>query len=1153
MKKHIYLLIFLFIPTLASAQDAGIMPVDISGSPVGFLGMAQDKYGYIWLADNGAGLYKFDGKNTINYRSEPANPNSLSSDRIENIVIDSESILWLAHFDAGLDRFDPETETFTHYVHDEGDTTSLCSNGTRDIIEDLDGNIWVGTDKGLDKLDKTTGKFIHHISNDPDAAILRKEHIRKLYMDRSGVIWIGTGSVFLTEETTGGLFSLNPRTGDINLYRQTDKENSLIDNRVRALFEDSRGVFWVGTAGDGLHTMDRDHGTFTRHAYDVRNPEKLSRPATKNIFSFGVDHITFIDEDNQGNIWIGTFGNGINRYNPNTGIARHYGPDETGRFKTDNPSYWDFMKTNDGLLWFVSFSSVNSKLSKIDIVPRKLKFNEQDSISAFSQGSDGKLYLGKPDGVKVLEHGILKYVFKTSDYKSGNRHPVREISLDSAGNIWAGTEGAGLFYYNKTTREVKNYRHETGNQNTLSDDYVGSILVQKNGEIFIGTSAGLDILNPVNNVFEHFELKNANFNEWSQEFRKSVAVDGHKRIWVGGRGGIFRLDRNKGSFVKYYLGLGAVTIMDLYVDTEGRVWASTINHGLRRYSSEDDMFESILDKTGYLGKYTPVRSITQDLNKDIWIATYRRGLIKYNPENKQGTRFGDDLIPVYDQYNLGDLFVLLNGEILCGGNNGYIQFDPASFILPDSLVRKPFIEKLFIGEEVLSSGNDEQRYLSFRTESKIDLSYNQNDVSFDIGYIDFENNKPNQSIYYQLENFDKEWREGLSGQRVTYYRLPPGPYTFHVKAQDVYGNWGEKKLLIHIAPPWYKTLWAYLMYGIVFIAGVLLVDRYQRKRLLEKARAEAREKELAQAREIEKAYTELKNTQVQLIHSEKMASLGELTAGIAHEIQNPLNFVNNFSEVSTELLDEMDGEIEKGDLEEVKHIVADIKLNLEKINHHGKRASSIVKGMLEHSRSSDGKKEMTDINALTDEYLRLAYHGLRAKDKSFNARLKTDFDPSVGKISVIPQDLGRVLLNLITNAFYAVTESAEAERETAVAGSKIGPREHGPMEEDSYNPTVVVATRRVDTPLGARGEYGIKDQSIEIRVKDNGPGIPPDILDKIFQPFFTTKPTGQGTGLGLSMSYDIVTKGHEGELLVDTSEGEGTTFTILLPVGKDGI
>ena len=271
---------------------------------------------------------------------------------------------------------------------------------------------------------------------------------------------------------------------------------------------------------------------------------------------------------------------------------------------------------------------------------------------------------------------------------------------------------------------------------------------------------------------------------------------------------------------------------------------------------------------------------------------------------------------------------------------------------------------------------------------------------------------------------------------------------------------------------------------------------------------------------IEKAYTDLKSTQQQLVQSEKMASLGELTAGIAHEIQNPLNFVNNFSEVSNELIDEMKQELANGNQQLATEIADDIKKNLEKINHHGKRADAIVKGMLQHSRSSSGQKEPTDINALCDEYLKLSYHGLRAKDKSFNSSMipiaiGTDFEANIGNINIIPQDIGRVLLNLYNNAFYAVSEKKK-------------------QQQENYIPTVSVSTKKVG-------------DKITISVIDNGNGISQKIVDKIFQPFFTTKPTGQGTGLGLSLSYDIV-KAHGGELKVETKEGAGSAFTINLPV-----
>jgi signal transduction histidine kinase len=253
-----------------------------------------------------------------------------------------------------------------------------------------------------------------------------------------------------------------------------------------------------------------------------------------------------------------------------------------------------------------------------------------------------------------------------------------------------------------------------------------------------------------------------------------------------------------------------------------------------------------------------------------------------------------------------------------------------------------------------------------------------------------------------------------------------------------------------------------------------------------------------------------------------MASLGELTAGIAHEIQNPLNFVNNFSDVNTELIDELNQEADKGNIEEIRAIAKDIRDNEQKINHHGKRADTIVKGMLQHSRSSSSVKEATDINALVDEYLRLTYHGLRAKDKSFNAKFETEFDPAIGKIDVVPQDIGRVILNLINNAFYAVSEKEKLQ----TAGLPAG--------QAGYKPQVTVRTRK----LGA---------NVEIRVEDNGNGIPKNIVDKIFQPFFTTKPTGQGTGLGLSLAYDIV-KAHGGEMKVETKEGERSEFMIKLPI-----
>jgi two-component system, NtrC family, sensor kinase len=300
-------------------------------------------------------------------------------------------------------------------------------------------------------------------------------------------------------------------------------------------------------------------------------------------------------------------------------------------------------------------------------------------------------------------------------------------------------------------------------------------------------------------------------------------------------------------------------------------------------------------------------------------------------------------------------------------------------------------------------------------------------------------------------------------------------------------------------------------------ARAALEKEEERTRLIAAQKVELEQLVKERTHELSESLAELKQTQNQLIQSEKMASLGELTAGIAHEIQNPLNFVNNFSDVSIELLDEMEEELNKGDTEEVKAIAGDIKQNLEKIAHHGRRADSIVKGMLQHSRASTGQKEPTDINALADEYLRLAYHGLRAKDKSFNAELIKNFTEPLPQAKIISQDVGRVLLNLFTNAFYATQQKQKQ------------------LNDTGYKPTVGVTTSSV-------GDV------IEIRVNDNGTGIPDAIKDKILQPFFTTKPTGEGTGLGLSLSYDIIVKAHGGKIDINSTEGEGSEFIITLPV-----
>jgi signal transduction histidine kinase/ligand-binding sensor domain-containing protein len=384
---------------------------------------------------------------------------------------------------------------------------------------------------------------------------------------------------------------------------------------------------------------------------------------------------------------------------------------------------------------------------------------------------------------------------------------------------------------------------------------------------------------------------------------------------------------------------------------------------------------------------------------------------------------------------------------------------------------------------------------------------------FDYSALSFVAPDKNQ-IRFRLVGRDKDWIISKGDNRAIFTNLPPGDYRFEVMASNNDGVWSKSAAVFPftVKPFFYQTLLFKLLAVSMAMALIWLLVHWRTRAA--RMKNIWLEKEVAQrTSELKNSLEQLQSTQKQLIQSEKMASLGELTAGIAHEIQNPLNFVNNFSEVSKELLGEMKDELAIGNLQLANEIASDVEQNLEKIHHHGKRADAIVKGMLQHSSSGSGKKEPTNINALADEYLRLAYHGLKAKDNSFNATMKTAFDETIGHINIIPQDIGRVILNLITNAFYAVNEKSKQN----IAG---------------YEPTVLVSTKKVEG-------------KVEVKVADNGNGIPQKNLDKIFQPFFTTKPTGQGTGLGLSLSYDIV-KAHGGEMKVETKEGDGSTFTIQL-------
>ena len=558
------------------------------------------------------------------------------------------------------------------------------------------------------------------------------------------------------------------------------------------------------------------------------------------------------------------------------------------------------------------------------------------------------------------------------------------------------------------------------------------------------------------------------------------------------------------------------------------------DHGLHLFDRETGTFTTWTEADGLAND--AVKSILEDERGYLWIGTFH-GLSRFNPETETFSNFyKKDGLPDnnftesgFFKSSKGEFFFMVRRE-----NTIWFSFHPEEIIEAQNNPEVVFTQLDIKGIPTSIDVNSPLNQSILFTE-QLSLSHNQDELTFH--YSGLKTKEPENLQYqYQLSGYDDTWVHGGNQKSARYNYVPPGEYTFYVRSAPEGGAWSEpSSLSITISPPWWRTTAAYIAYGLLLIAGIFAFDRWQRQqiRAAERLRAE-REQAKAIAKtntELQLTLIELQNTQDQLIHAEKMASLGQLTAGIAHEIKNPLNFVNNFSRLSVGAAEELVELLEEKrgiDDEDVSDLIETLKMNARKINQHGVRADNIVRSMLDHSRTEAGEKRPVDINKLVDEHINLAFHSWKAagrkngKDSPSPPTIERELDPDIGEVSLVPQDIGRVLINLINNGLYAVSPES---------GDK------SPKSGDKSPESGVV---RVSTVRS--GEF------VEIRVEDNGVGIPRDKLRRIFEPFYTTKPTGSGTGLGLSLSHDIVVKGHSGELKVKSETGKGTEFIVRLPM-----
>jgi signal transduction histidine kinase/ligand-binding sensor domain-containing protein len=1052
--------------------------------------LAIDHDGNIWIGTDGGGVSIYDGYKFKNISTLQG----LANDVVYGLSADSKGNMWIATAGGGASKFDGDS--FYNYNTENG----LASNFIIDIAEDKKGYIWFATsNKGVTRYDGSS--FIHFTADDG----LAENAVNCITVDSFGNIWFGTraGGVSMYQERA--------EAGRRDFFSNFSVTDGLGHQEIWQIIEDRGGNIWFATGGGGVSRYNGEQ--FLNFTTSEGLPENV---------------VNTIAEDRSGNIWAGTASGGVVLFMENA---------------------FRIFTSQQGL--------------------------GANSVYGITEDLSGNLWFGTNGG------GITKYdgtAFTSFSTDQGLAHSLVISSFrDSRGNLWFGTGGGGVSLYQEGSKGSRNATFTTYNtKNGLPDNVVYSIIEDSVGNLWFGTGGGL-VKFDVNLV----PVGQAGFTAFTTTHGLAANTvyglleDSKGIIWIGtAGGGLSRFDGK--SFANYTTahGLSNNIVWSILEDKLGNLWFATQGGGVTRFDgtifseftsrqglSDDNAYDLLEDNEGnifigtnrgftvvpeyamhlpvqelkpYLEYYNtshgyPVRDVNKgaffDSRGSIWVGngSFKTALVSldYKSIEKKKTK----PIARIKSISLNDKAI--SWTSLLPADHKRNQPDNPNSYFVDEILKLGKV----LSDEERQALREEMKSVRFSGISRFEnfpeqlvLPNSHNSVTIDFGTDELARAHLIEYSYI-LEGYNKNWSPAIKKTTATFGNISEGDYTFKVMARytgpadEGARGWSEAVVYsFKVLPPWYRSWWAYTLYGIFFLLGVRRVHTFQKKRTLRKERERAQRKELEQAREIEKAYSELKATQAQLIQAEKMASLGELTAGIAHEIQNPLNFVNNFSEVSRELISEMNEELAIGteaSVQLAREIAGDIDQNLEKIYRHGKRAGDIVKGMLQHSRTSSDQKEPTDINALADEYLRLSYHGLRAKDKSFNADFKTDFDPNLPKINVIPQDLGRVMLNLVNNAFYAVHER-----------SKKG--------ETGYEPKVTITTQ-----LTANSQ-------LLIAIKDNGPGIPDEIKNKIFQPFFTTKPTGQGTGLGLSLSYDIV-KVHGGELTVETKKDEGTVFLITIP------
>ncbi len=1168
------------------------------------LGFSEDQNGRFWAGTMNDGLIVKTGTDTAFRPAEIMGEGRIDFTSPENVIsylhADADNIIWMTTRN-GVYKYDPETRSLTTIIEYDYARTFVL-NHWNCIREDDEGNIWIANNfRGILKFEGNSD----HFKEIPVSGISRGVDNRmnliltSFIIDKSGIFWFGSQSRGLVKYdpmvkpftlythnsdvdgsiSASGIFGIeeskvHPGTifvgtrggGGLNIFDQETKQfrnidlaavDDMYEGSARTIFEEDDGSLWIGTWGDGLIRLDPEYRIAARYTHDPDLPAGISN-----------NSVRVIKKDLDGEMWIGT-NSGLNLFDPESGQFRRVHSLLTRSFPEELNSLVTELLESEARI---------AAIEQVDDYQNLTHTFEIDEAGTYlivvvGEGLDDMMF-----DYGWLEDAAGSPVWSAEDFNSSfhaggaakNRMFLDEITLD---------EGV----YHLRYQSDASHSYENWNQPPptfaglwgialLKRDDPESAKASKNADVAENTEAS-----------QFASSITAMMNRTKTEFSNDLLISGNSirsiqaseyGVWIGNDAeGLDRIERGTYQVTSYKHdpadanSLANNQIQEIYEDPDGILWITTLE-GLSRFDPDAEQFTNFTVEDGLPTNLTA--TVVPGDDGDLWVTTQsgiahvvthpsigKISFINYFSGDGLG---GDSYIP------LGSMRAS-DGTLYFGGDHGLVEMTRyvKNPVPPDII-----ISDFKIDNESVRTMEDPPFSTTLYDLREVTLPYSRNFLNIDFLALHYSNPGKNQ-YGYMMTGVDEEWTYG-STNSVTYANLDPGTYTLNIRAANADGVWNEEErsLRVTILPPWWRTWWAYGMYAVMFIGGVVIVDRVQRRRLLNRERKLAMEKELQQVKEIEKAYRKLevahenlKAAQTQLVQQEKLASLGQLTAGIAHEIKNPLNFVTNFSDVSEELMSELITVLKSGDVDEASVIAADIRNNLRKIHEHGSRADSIVKSMLQHSRGGSGKVEPADLNAVIREYVNLAYHGMRAGKDPINVDIDLQLDDGIGKVPLIVEDFSRVILNLCNNAFDAMREELKVESlKLKVESLKLkvesdSRRGEEPISEEpiSEEPRSEVPRSEVPRSEKARaGAYSPKltvrsrsiDGSVVMEIEDNGPGIPDEIRDKILQPFFTTKKGKEGTGLGLSITNDIV-KAHGGKIGIESQINNFTTFIISIP------